>query len=119
MRVIRFVRESQDENYSAANNIFVEYKTSLQDPNNLDENFRISDPIYLSSYIESKLFHFLDRKYWTLNELIFFCKNNNICAEIREGDNTVVRYGKCDDSVCTGFKVNDKCLLINNKAIKI
>lgn len=115
MKIIRFVRVSS----VSVSNIAVDYKSTLTNHNDLEENFKISDPINLDTYLESKLFHFLDRKQWTLNELIFFAKNNNICLVIYDDqERELVKYGECSN-VCNGFKVNDKCLMINNKFIYI
>lgn len=119
LKTIRFFRLVKDDNIHSLNTIFVDYKCSLKDPNNVDENFKISDPINLSSYLETKLFHFLDRKFWTLNELIFFAKNNQICLIVLDENNRELkRYGECTN-VCGGFKINDLCFIANDRFLKI
>lgn len=111
MRTLRFSR--------VLNNIFVEYKSTIVNANNLDENFRVSYPSNVNSYIENQLFYHFDRKKWTLNEMIFFANNNQLCLTIFN-DNMVqiAQYGVCGG--CSGgFKINNNCFTINNNFIQI
>ena len=119
LKTIRFFRLLSDTKTHSLHTILVDYKCSLKDYNDLNENFKISDPIDLSSYLEIKLFHFLDRKFWTLNEMIFFAKNNNICLVVLDENNRELkRYGECSN-VCAGFKINDQCFIVNGKFLKV
>lgn len=114
MKTLQFTRTS--------NNIVVNYQCNLQVVADLNENFVISRPSNIDSYLEKQLFYHLDRKKWTLNELIFFAKNNNLCLKIfDQQDNLLISYGACaqNDSCIGFFKVNNKCFLINNNPITI
>lgn len=72
MKLIIFTRQD---------NVEVKFKTSLKDVENLDENFVINN-IKLKTYLEQNLFHGFDKKQWTLNELLFFAKNNRMLVSI-------------------------------------
>ena len=111
MRTLRFTR--------VFNNIFVEYKSTIIDANNTNENFRVSHPSDINSYIENKLFYHFDAKKWTLNEMIFFANNNQLCLTILDDQMVqLAQYGIC--AGCSGgFKINDDCFTINNNFIQI
>lgn len=89
MRIVTFSRLNSD--------IDVRYKAELQDEENLEEQFSLSlIPGTTDSYLEKKLFYHFDQKKWTLNEMIFFAMNNNLCIVIRESTGEyVVNYGVC------------------------
>lgn len=93
--------------------ILVSYNSSLQDENNLNENFHISSPIGLDTYLERKMFYFFDNKKWTLNELTFFARNNNLCLTLLRGSLIVKKYGKCAKELIAGLEINAKILSIN------
>jgi len=103
-----------------ANNISVDYKATLTDENDVDENFRVGAPSNINSYLETQIFYFFDRKKWTLNEMIFFANNNNLCLTIYDKQGEVVKqYGACS-GVCLGeFKINNDCFIVNNKFLQI
>lgn len=89
MNLITFSRLNTDIN--------VKYKAELKNEGDLNEQFSLSlIPGTTDSYLEKKLFYHFDKKRWTLNELIFFAMNNNLCIVIRgeEGD-FKVNYGVC------------------------
>lgn len=111
MRTLRFTR--------AKNNIFVEYQSTIVNPVNLNENYRVSRPSGIDSYIENQLFYHFDRKKWTLNEMIFFANNNQLCLTIFDDDmNQLIQYGVCG-GCSEGFKINNNCFTINNNFIQI
>lgn len=62
--------------------INVSYICWLKDINNTDEQFDISNAIGCDSYLENTLFYHFDNKKWTLNEMIFFARNNSMNLEI-------------------------------------
>lgn len=110
MKILQFLR--------LQNNILVEYKATLKDAENVSENFVISHPSKLDSYIEKQLFYHLDKKKWTLNELIFFADNNRLCLVIFDSNgDEVARYGECG-SFCE-FKINTQCFIVNSEFLKI
>lgn len=111
MNTIRFSR--------SLNDIIVEYKATIKNVADQDENFTINHPSKINSYIERQLFYHFDRKKWTLNEMIFFAKNNNLCLIIiNTQDLKVAQYGVCGD--CSqGFKINEQCFVVNNQLLQI
>lgn len=74
MKILIFERE-QDS-------IHVEYKSTLVDKNDDNENFRVSYPKGIDSFLTTQLFYWFDKKKWTLNEMKFFAKNNNLTLKI-------------------------------------
>ena len=87
MKVVRFTRSTD--------NIRVEYNSTLQNVENVDENFTVSFPNLIDSFLENQLFYHFDRKKWTLNEMIFFANNNRLCIEILENNILLRSYGMC------------------------
>lgn len=111
MKTIKFQR--------ILNNILVEYKSTIRDVENANENFIVSHPSKINSYIEKQLFYHIDRKKWTLNELIFFANNNKLCITIIDNEGVeLVSYGECAGIGCS-FKINTQCFAINNQPLKI
>lgn len=111
MKTIKFQR--------TLNDILVEYKSTIRDVENVNENFIVSHPSKINSYIEKQLFYHFDRKKWTLNEMIFFAKNNMLCITILDSLGVeIVRYGECAGVGCS-FKINTQCFVINNQFLKI
>ena len=111
MKIIEFVREDGD--------IKVQYQSTLVDAGNLDENFSISYPKNVDTYLKNKLFYHFDTKKWTLSEMIFFAKNNRMCIFIYNEYNQVVAdYGNCQCSD-NYFHVNVECFRINNTSLTI
>lgn len=82
--------------FTREDNINVSYKITLQNVNNLEENFNITDLRQLDTPQEIRLFYWLYRGgVWTLNELIFFAINNDLCINIYDHANNLVKqYGK-------------------------
>lgn len=111
MNTIRFSRSLSD--------IVVEYKATIKNVNDQDENFTINHPSKVNSYIERQLFYHFDRKKWTLNEMIFFANNNQLCLAIYNAQGLqLIQYGICFD--CSqGFEINDQCFMINNQLLQI
>lgn len=100
--------------------VLVNYHSSLSDETDLDENFHVSNPIGLDTFLERKLFYFIDQKKWTLNELIFFANNNNLCLTLLSNSTIIAQYGICGGGVCEGaFKINAQCFLLNEAPLKI
>lgn len=100
--------------------IEVWYNTTLQDVNNIGENFTIADVRKIDTYLEQKLFHSFDKKIWTLSELIFFAINNEMCLTIYDTQlNIVKKYGYCINQTCNTFKINSFCLIINSNKLII
>lgn len=77
--------------------IEVKYKTDIRNASNMDEQFAmLLLPSTVDTYLERKLFYSFDRKRWTLNEIIFFCNNNNLCLSIyADNGNYELQYGIC------------------------
>lgn len=111
MKTIEFVREDGSIN--------VRYQSTLIDAGDLHENFSISYPKNVNTHLKNKLFYHFDAKRWTLNEMIFFAKNNRMCIFIYNEFNQVVAdYGNCqcsDDS----FRIDMECFRINNTNLTI
>lgn len=107
MITLRFTRSNQQ--LVAA--ISVSYNSSLQDPNNLDENFHLSLPIGLDTYLERKLFYSFDAKKWTLNELIFFARNNNLCLSLLKDNVAIRRYGAGKKQLPIEIEINTQILV--------
>lgn len=107
MIILRFVRNSQQ----LTGAISVSYNSSLQDKDNLDENFHLSLPIGLNTYLERKLFYSFDAKKWTLNELVFFAKNNNLCLSLVKDNVVIKRYGACRKELPIEIEINTQILV--------
>jgi len=78
--------------------IGVKYKATLKDPANLNEQFFIDRAIDLDTYREMSLFYYWTQGIpWTLNEMIFFCINNELCLGIYNDDESALlqTYGIC------------------------
>lgn len=92
MRLLRFISNSQREE-----GIFVEYLSTLQNYENMDELFRITHPYNIDSEEEKRIFKHFDAKQWTLNEVVFFCNANNLTLQIYSSDQEdkelLIEYG--------------------------
>ena len=111
MKILRFSRNE--------NNILVEYKSTLRNVDDFNENYYVKHPSLINSYIERKMFYHFDKKAWTLNEMIFFAKNNRLCLTILENDVVLRKYGICDGEDCGTFRINTACFVVNSNYIKI
>lgn len=82
--------------FTRQDGILVRYKATLINSGNILEQFTIADIKDKNTYLEQNLFHFLDKKVWSLVEMIFFAINNNMCLTIYDNQSNVIqRYGVC------------------------
>lgn len=89
---------------SRVDTIEVSYRAFIDEATSNVKNFSIIKIQQNNTFLESKVFHsFTDRK-WNFNELEFFCKNNNICLEVSNwNDSTLLRsIGACDTPALRG-----------------
>lgn len=88
---------------SRNDNLYIKYNTTLEDINNVSENFQISKVCFADLFLEKKLLYLFDIKQWTLAEMIFFATNNNICLSIYQHNTLTLlkSYGQCE-GVCEG-----------------
>lgn len=80
----------------ATRNIDIKLATTLKDPFKLDEQFYIADLKSVETYLEQELFYFWTKGVpYTLNEMIFFARNNKLALDIYgETENVrIVQYG--------------------------
>lgn len=76
--------------FTRQDNIEVEFSTFLKNVEDLGENFLIKEK-KVRTYLEQILFHAFDLKRWTLNELLFFAKNNKMIVLIYNEDNILIK----------------------------
>lgn len=83
--------------FSNGGTITVRCTSTLEDQTDLDENFIIKGTSGINGHAEISLFYWLVKRLnYTLNELIFFAINNELCLYINDEDDTfLVRYGAC------------------------
>lgn len=82
--------------FTRPDGINVNLKVNLNNPSDLDENFLVLSVEGINSPIESKLFYWINRKRWTLNEFVFFALNNQLCLKVADkSDVELVSYGNC------------------------
>lgn len=76
--------------------IEVNYRITLKDVNNQDEQFTIIKASLIKTPSEIRMFYHFDRRSWTLNEFIFFAQNNSLCISIYDAQNNLIKqYGEC------------------------
>lgn len=76
--------------------IEVNYRITLKDINDMNENFTIIKVSLINTPAEIRLFYHFDKRDWTLNEFIFFAENNGMCISIYDVNNNLIKqYGEC------------------------
>jgi hypothetical protein len=76
--------------------IMIDLIVSMIDPFDVNENFLVLKTENITSPKEIRLFYWIDRKRWTLNEFIFFALNNDLCLKISDkNNNEITSYGNC------------------------
>lgn len=82
--------------FTRVDNVHVNYRITLFDIFNRDENFVILKVTGLESPLERRLFYQFDNRNWTLNEFIYFAENNDLCISIYDSNQVLVAsYGAC------------------------
>lgn len=89
MKILQFINES--------GTVKVEYKVTLQDENDLDENFNITRIDGVESIEEiDKFYLFTQGRTWTLNEFKYFAVCNDYCLSVFDEQYTMLAYyGYC------------------------
>jgi hypothetical protein len=82
--------------FSRSDGIEVNVKVNLNDPSDLDEDFLVLSIENINTPIEVRLFYWINKKRWTLNEFKFFALNNNLCIQIYDKQNNeLASLGVC------------------------
>lgn len=82
--------------FTRSDGIYVNFKVNLNNPSDLDENFLVLTTEKINKPMEIRLFYWLDKKRWTINELQFFALNNSLCMTIYDKAGTeLTSYGMC------------------------
>ena len=82
--------------FTRPDGVNVNLKVNLNTHSDLDENFPVLSIDGIDRPAEFKLFYWIDKKRWTLNEFIFFALNNNLCMKVSDKDfNELGSYGNC------------------------
>jgi hypothetical protein len=82
--------------FTRADGVDIGLKVDLKNPFDLEENFLVLSAAKFRNNKESNLFYWITIQRWTLNELIFFALNNNLCIRITDKQNNeITTYGVC------------------------
>lgn len=86
--------------FTRSDGVNVSLLVDLKSATNLNEDFLVLSIYNINTPVEIKLFYWLDKKRWTLNELRFFALNNNLCMKIFDKTNTsLASYGICGNQL--------------------
>lgn len=93
--------------FTRPDGINVLYKARMVNAFDTNENFLITESEGIESDKEIKLFYWLDKKRWTINELSFFALNNELCMRIfDESKVEITSYGVCSSQFSRVFGFN-------------
>lgn len=86
--------------FTRQDNVEVNYRITLTNVDNRDENFTIVKVTLINTPPERRLFYQFDKRNWTLNEFIFFAENNELCISIYDSNHNLIKnYGACQTDI--------------------
>lgn len=82
--------------FTRSDGVNVNFIVSLTNPSDLNENFLVLSIEKIETPEEVRLFYWINKKRWTLNEFIFFALNHDLCIKVMDKTNNILAsYGNC------------------------
>ncbi len=82
--------------FTRSDGVYVNLIVDINNPSDLDEDFLVLAVEKVDTPEETRLFYWINRQRWTINELNFFALNNNLCMKVMDKTGTTLSsFGNC------------------------